>query len=571
MKLSHIPLEKLKVSPLNMRNERKAPDISDILPSIRARGVQQPLLVRKNGSGYEIVAGRRRFHCLKKIVKEGGEVEAVPCAIMKDADDAAALEASLIENIARLAPDEMTRFETFARLAAEGRGVEEIAATFGVTEIMVRRSLALGNLLPEIRNAYRQGDIDPETVRHLTLATCKQQADWFKLFDDPQEREPRGRQLKQWLFGGELKLEAALFPLEAYSGEIVTDLFGETGYFSGSDQFWQLQNMAIAERCDAYKDDGWADVVVLDPGAYFQRWDHVETSKEDGGRVVVEVKTNGEVTFHEGYLTRKEHDRRLKKSGSKAQENEEAQPARPELTAAAQNYVALHRHAAVRLAMMKDPQLAMRVMVAHAICGSDLWQVRPEPQKADREASAESLANAKAQAAFDAERKDILNLLGLPEKGPTLTRPLGADLRIGALLTTLIKLAETDVMRILTFVMAETLSAGTSLNEQIGNHLEVDMTGLWEPEDAFFDLLRDKSALHEILKETGGKEIANANISATAKVQKQAIRDNLKTAQEDGANAQWLPRYLKFPFTAYTRSGAGRLSKMAARAQKLSG
>ncbi|MFN3253426.1 hypothetical protein [Roseibium album] len=231
----------------------------------------------------------------------------------------------------------------------------------------------------------------------------------------------------------------------------------------------------------------------------------------------------------------------------------------------------LHRHAAIRLAMMKDPQLAMRVMVAHAICGSDLWQVRPEPQKADREASAASLANAKAQSAFDAERKDILTLLGLPEKGPTLTRPFGADLRIGALLTTLIKLAETDVMRILTFVMAETLSAGTSLNEQIGNHLEVDMTGLWEPEDAFFDLLRDKSALHEILKETGGKEIANANISATVKVQKQAIRDNLKTAQDDGTNAQWLPRYLKFPFTACTRSGAGRLSEMAARAQKLSG
>ena len=70
MELQHIPLNQLKVSALNMRHARKAPDVSDILPSVRARGIQQPLLVRKNGKGYEIVAGRRRFFSLKAIVKE---------------------------------------------------------------------------------------------------------------------------------------------------------------------------------------------------------------------------------------------------------------------------------------------------------------------------------------------------------------------------------------------------------------------------------------------------------------------------------------------------------------------
>ena len=79
---------------------------------------------------------------------------------MADHDDAAALEASLIENTARLDPDDMARYETFARLVREGRGVEEIAATFGVSEIMVKRALALGNLLPDIRDAYRNEDIE---------------------------------------------------------------------------------------------------------------------------------------------------------------------------------------------------------------------------------------------------------------------------------------------------------------------------------------------------------------------------------------------------------------------------
>ena len=165
-----------------MRHARKVPDVSDILPSIRARGVQQPLLVRKNGKGYEIVAGRRRFFSLKQIAKEGGEPVPVPCAVMKDGDDAAALEASLIENTARLDPDEVARWETFSRLVREGRAVEDIAATFGVTEIMVRRALALGDLLPGIRQAYRNEEIDAQTVRHLTLASEAQQTEWLKLY-----------------------------------------------------------------------------------------------------------------------------------------------------------------------------------------------------------------------------------------------------------------------------------------------------------------------------------------------------------------------------------------------------
>lgn len=96
-----IPLDQLKVSRLNMRHGRKAPDISDMLPSVRASGIRQPLLVRKEGKAYGIVAGRRRFFALKAVAKETGTTPMVPCAIMPETDAASAIEASLIENIAR--------------------------------------------------------------------------------------------------------------------------------------------------------------------------------------------------------------------------------------------------------------------------------------------------------------------------------------------------------------------------------------------------------------------------------------------------------------------------------------
>src|SRR3546814_4523629 len=105
-----------------MRYGSKAPDVSDMLPSIRARGVLVPLLVRpgpvpsdvEGGSTetFEIVAGSRRFHAAQIAAQESGEADPLPCAIMEDGDDASALEASLIENIARLDPDEVSQWET---------------------------------------------------------------------------------------------------------------------------------------------------------------------------------------------------------------------------------------------------------------------------------------------------------------------------------------------------------------------------------------------------------------------------------------------------------------------------
>ncbi|MFD1984386.1 ParB/RepB/Spo0J family partition protein [Mesorhizobium newzealandense] len=156
MQLAHIAIDRLNISAVNMRHARRAPDVSGILPSVRARGVLVPLLMRPNGAPdmFEIVAGRRRYFAAKSIANERGEAEPLPCAIMEDGDDADALEASLIENIARLDPDEVSQWETFSRLIKQGRTVPDIAATFGITELAVKRILTLGDLLPKLREAY---------------------------------------------------------------------------------------------------------------------------------------------------------------------------------------------------------------------------------------------------------------------------------------------------------------------------------------------------------------------------------------------------------------------------------
>ncbi|RTM09965.1 MAG: ParB/RepB/Spo0J family partition protein [Hyphomicrobiales bacterium] len=572
MQLAHVSIDRLSVSAINMRHSRRAPDISDILPSVRARGVLVPLLIRPNGSPdtFEIVAGRRRYFAARTVADERGEAEPLPCAIMEDGDDADALEASLIENIARLDPDEVSQWETFTRLIKEGRAIADIAATFGLTEPQVKRILALGDLLPKIREAYRREEIDTETVRHLTMASKAQQKDWLALFADPDSRAPRGWQLKQWLFGGQsISTKVALFPIEDYPGLIVSDLFGEDSYFADADLFWQKQNEAIAARREAWLGAGWADVILLEPGQYFHAWDYEKTPRKKGGKVFVTISQRGEVEAHEGYLSRKEA-RRARTAGEAGEGAETpAKPSRPELSGPMQNYVDLHRHAAVRTALLDHPGAALRLMVAHAIVGSSLWTVRVEPQRAANEAIAASIAACNAQAIFAGKQRAVLTLLGALDEDCPVAGGNGDDFALASVFARLLALSDEDVLRILALVMAETLTSGSAIVEALGNHLGLDMRGLWQPDDAFFDLLRDRQVANEMLADIGGRHVAEGNSSEKLKTQKKIIRDFLSgengRQQVDG----WLPRWMAFPVSGYTERGGFRTADQWAKVQML--
>ncbi len=221
MKLDFIDIGNIDDSAVNMRHGRKAPDVSDILPTVRKRGIIVPVILRPGVAEgrFELVAGRRRVHAARIAQADEGadpELGRVPSAIMEAGDDAAALEASLIENLARLDPEEVTQWETFTRLVKEGREVDDIAVTFGLPDLTIRRVLALGNLLPRIRNLYAQEKLDRTTVRHLTLASKSQQKAWLALYDDPDNYTPTGHQLKAWLFGGQpIAARHALFDLDS--------------------------------------------------------------------------------------------------------------------------------------------------------------------------------------------------------------------------------------------------------------------------------------------------------------------------------------------------------------------
>jgi ParB family transcriptional regulator, chromosome partitioning protein len=555
MNIDHIPLDRLSVSKANMRAGKKPPDIADILPSIIKRGVISPVFIRPNCNPghFEIVAGKRRYYASLEAARQGKDDVTLPCITLAEGDDADALEISMIENMLRQAPDQVTQWESYTRLVKEGRSVEDIAATFALTELQVKRILALGNLLPRIREAFRAEEIDAPTVKHLTLATKAQQKAWLALFEDADGYAPRGSQLKAWLFGGaSISTGVALFDLGTFDGPIVKDMFEDDGYFADADQFWAAQSAEIERRKAAYLEDGWSSVEIIPPGTHFNDWQYDKTPKRKGGRVYIQVKTKGEVIFHEGYLTDKEARRRDDETSGTIKQ---PAPTRPEITSAMTSYIDLHRHAAVRSALATQPSLALRVMVAHAICGSPLWRVEAQDQRSRNAAITASIETSVAEARFDERRRAVLELLGFDPETATVTKGHEPMEGITGLFARLLEIPDRTVMEVLAIVMAETLASGSCLIESIGLHIGVDMADYWVADDAFYSLIRDREVLAAILREVGGDNVAQAHVAEKGKTIKSVINDFLTGENGRAKREHWVPRWMAFPPTAYTERG----------------
>jgi ParB family transcriptional regulator, chromosome partitioning protein len=608
MQLSTIALDNLSISPVNMRHNTRPPDISDILPSVKARGVLVPLLVRPNGKPdhFEIVAGRRRYFAAKQALAEladhsstvetapddqsdvestngvktsacgtiinGGhgnsigsiDFTALPCAILDDSDDAAALEASLIENIARLSPSEIEQYETFVRLTKEGRSVAQIALTFGITERMVHQRLALGNLNPRIRKLYARDEIDNHTLQLLTLATKSQQMAWLKLADNDDDYAPEGQALKKWLFGGApISTQNALFRREAYTGPIITDLFGTDEYFADSDLFWTLQDAMIDERVASLREAGWQSVQILERGERFHNWQHIRTPKNKGGRAYLTIGHDGTVEEHLGYLTEREV-----RQQAKGNNTDKSRTAKPEMSAPMANYVALYRHAAVRLEVANNPRLALRMAVASLLCGDSRMagvgglHGIADPQKALNDQTAASLAQSPATSLFRSLRQSIVQHLGcdLPDEEPNNIPTIDdGDVATSyfesnhreALFRHLVTLDDPVVYQLLALLVAECMSVADPLVEILGTSASLTMSRYWQADEAFLDLLRDKATINAMLAEVAGEAVAAGNAKETGKVQKGILRDCLEGRNSRAAPDTWVPRWLRFPKGRY--------------------
>jgi ParB family chromosome partitioning protein len=172
----NLPLNRLHPSPDNVRRTGSEEGLQELKASILAHGLLQNLNVlrevgpRGGPTGrYLVIAGGRRLSALRSLAEAGkiGRTARIPCRIV---EDAAATEASLAENVVRLAMHPADQFEAFSRLAQEGRSAEQIAERFGVTTLTVRQRLKLAAVSPALLNRYRDGRMSLDTLTAFAVS-----------------------------------------------------------------------------------------------------------------------------------------------------------------------------------------------------------------------------------------------------------------------------------------------------------------------------------------------------------------------------------------------------------------
>jgi ParB family transcriptional regulator, chromosome partitioning protein len=209
----------------------------------------------------------------------------------------------------------------------------------------------------------------------------------------------------------------------------------------------------------------------------------------------------------------------------------------------------------VRAELAALPQVALRLMVAHAIIGSAFWRVQADPRRSQNEAVAESAESSTAEAAFDGYRRAAQSALGYPDDEAKLVGGAGHDMDMSELFARLMALPDATVMEIVAVVMGETLASGSFIIEAVGQAIGTDMANWWEADDAFFELIRDREVLGAIVGEVAGDLVAKANAGEKAKTLKAIIRAHLDGADGRAKVEHWVPRWMRFAPTAYTDRG----------------
>jgi ParB family chromosome partitioning protein len=217
-------------------------------------------------------------------------------------------------------------------------------------------------------------------------------------------------------------------------------------------------------------------------------------------------------------------------------------------------YVRLHRHAATTATLLDHPSVALRLAVTHMLVGSYRWRVEPQKTTSRKESTTDSVAQSQGAARVAKERQAVFDLLGLTEpEGYYGTPSRLATNDFAQVFASLLTRDDATVMRVMTLAMSLTLCADEDIVETVAAAVQPDMASLWTPDDAFFDILRDKRVINAMLKDIGGKRFADGLISETGTKQKTALRNRLdpKVVGNEAAQPDWRPRWVQTMPTHY--------------------
>ena len=175
-RIQSLPLAQIIPSPLQPRHEFPTEHLQELVESIRERGIIQPLIVRKVGEKYELIAGERRWRAAHEL-----KLPEAP-AIIRQASDREVLELALIENLQREDLNPIEEAMAYERLHRDfGLTQEDISKRVGKSRAAVANAMRLLDLHPDIQTLLKQSRI---SVGHAKVLLSLKSHDEQKLLAD---------------------------------------------------------------------------------------------------------------------------------------------------------------------------------------------------------------------------------------------------------------------------------------------------------------------------------------------------------------------------------------------------
>jgi len=160
--LLQLPIEAVERSARQPRKRFDEERLAELAASIQAHGVVEPILVRRNGSRYRIVAGERRWRAAQR-----AGLKEIP-AILREATDQEAFELALVENLQRADLNAIEEAEAYEVLSREhDLTQEQLAERVGKERSTVANALRLLRLPGDVRDAVRTGQLEMGHARAL--------------------------------------------------------------------------------------------------------------------------------------------------------------------------------------------------------------------------------------------------------------------------------------------------------------------------------------------------------------------------------------------------------------------
>ena len=171
-------IEEIQPNPFQPRKTFNEEPLQELVQSIREKGILQPLVVRRKGERYELIAGERRWRAAQK-----AGIKEVPI-LVRNVSESELLELSLIENIQREDLNPIEEAEAYKGLAEQFHLTQEdISQKVGKDRATVANALRLLKLPPEIKQSLAEGKVTVGHARALLGLDSpeKQRAAWRKV------------------------------------------------------------------------------------------------------------------------------------------------------------------------------------------------------------------------------------------------------------------------------------------------------------------------------------------------------------------------------------------------------